>query len=207
MGQDMARTRDEALHKRRKSEILDAAAKCFAEKGIHQTSMQEICEAAKISAGALYRYFDSKRAIIFALAESEKTANDALIAHLVGARDIVEALCEALPSVLEILCDEEYGRLAIEIAAEASRNQVIAQLFGQNEEELRQALSAALAEGQKLGTVDPKISADSTAFMILALFDGITGRSLGDKIPSRRLIVKTMRHFLRRSLRPKITRG
>jgi len=25
----MARTRDEALHKRRKSEILDAAAKCF----------------------------------------------------------------------------------------------------------------------------------------------------------------------------------
>ena len=196
------RTKDEALHKRRKSEILSAAAKCFAAKGIHQTSMQEICDTAKISAGALYRYFEGKEAIIFALADSERAANNELISHLVNSKDIVEGLCQALPDIIKILCDAQYARLAIEIGAEATRNAAIAKVFGENEDELRNALTRTLKTGQKLGTVNPKINAKTTAFMILAMLDGITGRSLNKNCPSRKQIVKSMRHFLRQSLRP-----
>ncbi len=197
----MARTRNEALHKRRKSEIISAAAHCFAAKGIHQTSMQEICNTARISAGALYRYFDSKEAIIVALAESEKAANGGLIDYLVDSRDIVEGLCQALPTVLKILCNEQYGRLAIEIRAEASRSKTIAKVYGKNEIELQEALSKAFKEGQKLSTVDTELNARGTAFMILAMFDGISGRYMIKNSPGKKKIIESMQQFLRRTLR------
>ncbi len=197
------RTRDEDLHKRRKSEILVAAAKCFAAKGIHQSSMQEICDAAKISAGALYRYFDSKNAIIFSLAESERTVNAELIAHLVASEDIVEGICQALPEILESLCDDQYGRLAIEIGAEATRNPAIAKVFGDNEAELHQVFVETLSLGQQRGMVDKNLNTQGAAFMILAMLDGIVGRSMAKNSPPRKQIIKSMQHFIIRSLRSK----
>jgi AcrR family transcriptional regulator len=45
---------------RRKAEILEAAAKVFAEKGFHRTTTKDIAEAADIAEGTIYNYFDSK---------------------------------------------------------------------------------------------------------------------------------------------------
>lgn len=194
------RTRDEALHKRRKSEILNAAAKCFAAKGVHQASMQEICDTAGISAGALYRYFESKEAIIFALADEERAGNSELIAHLAAADDIVEGLCEAVPEIIAALGNEHYGRLAIEIGAEAARNPVIAEVFERNETELRGALVQALERGQKRGIVDPALNVQATVFLILALFDGIPGRSIFTEEVPHRQVAETLERFLRKAL-------
>jgi AcrR family transcriptional regulator len=49
---------------RRRQQILDAAVDCFATRGFHATSMQDIFNAAGLSAGAVYRYFPSKAALI-----------------------------------------------------------------------------------------------------------------------------------------------
>src|SRR5215210_5066702 len=59
-------------HTDRRDEILDAAQSCFVRTGFHQTSMQEICAAAGMSAGNLYRYFPSKEAIIAGIAERDR---------------------------------------------------------------------------------------------------------------------------------------
>src|SRR5437868_3902227 len=48
----------------RRAAILDAAEQCFSHSGFHQTSMSDICQAASMSPGNLYRYFPSKEAII-----------------------------------------------------------------------------------------------------------------------------------------------
>ncbi|MEV4126731.1 TetR/AcrR family transcriptional regulator [Nocardia sp. NPDC049707] len=53
---------------RRRQQILDAAQLCFAHKGFHETSMQDIFTESDLSAGAVYRYFKSKNDIIAALA-------------------------------------------------------------------------------------------------------------------------------------------
>lgn len=53
----------------RRDEILAAAQRLFARMGFHQTSMQQICAAAGMSPGNLYRYFPSKEAIIAGIAE------------------------------------------------------------------------------------------------------------------------------------------
>ena len=44
----------------RRRQIIDAAYQCFARKGFHQTTMRDIYAEAKLSAGSVYHYFDSK---------------------------------------------------------------------------------------------------------------------------------------------------
>ena len=55
-----------------KTRILDAAESCFASSGFHSTTMQDICKAAGISAGALYVYFASKEALIAGLTARDR---------------------------------------------------------------------------------------------------------------------------------------
>ncbi|MBW0269692.1 transcriptional regulator [Nocardia sp. MH4] len=62
----MPRVSEEHLERRRQ-QILDAAQLCFAKRGFHETSMQDVFAEAGLSAGAVYRYFTSKNEIIAAL--------------------------------------------------------------------------------------------------------------------------------------------
>ena len=71
----MPKVSQEHLEHRRK-QILDAAAECFARQGFHATSMQDIFHASGLSAGAVYRYFPSKNALIRAI--TEHTLNEVL---------------------------------------------------------------------------------------------------------------------------------
>lgn len=59
----MPRVSEEHLERRRR-QILEASRACFIRKGIHDTSMQDIFAEAGLSAGAVYRYFQSKNEII-----------------------------------------------------------------------------------------------------------------------------------------------
>lgn len=61
--------------------ILDAALELFAERGFHGTAVPLVAERAKVGAGTLYRYFESKEALVNALFQREKAAFGA---HLQG---------------------------------------------------------------------------------------------------------------------------
>ncbi|MCB0123896.1 MAG: helix-turn-helix transcriptional regulator, partial [Caldilineaceae bacterium] len=54
----------EAHSAARRQQIIDAAYRCFARKGLNQTTMRDIYGEAQLSPGAVYHYFDSKDAII-----------------------------------------------------------------------------------------------------------------------------------------------
>ena len=56
----------------RRQQILQAAMICFAKRGFHQASMHDISEQAGISVGLIYRYFESKEAVISAMADGHK---------------------------------------------------------------------------------------------------------------------------------------
>ena len=83
--------------------ILKAALPCFSRNGLHATSMKDICRAANLSPGAVYRYFDGKEKIIEALAEMvgerihaflAATADDEITTETLA--DRLAALCNAL---------------------------------------------------------------------------------------------------------------
>ncbi len=43
---------------------MDAALRCFVERGFHGTSMPEIAEKAHVAAATIYHYFESKEALV-----------------------------------------------------------------------------------------------------------------------------------------------
>ncbi len=63
----------------RRHQILQAALRCFAHNGFHQTSMQDLCREARLSPGAVYLYFESKESIVGALAEAGRSQTAALL--------------------------------------------------------------------------------------------------------------------------------
>ncbi len=64
MAQDPIRQQRAAA---RRNQILDGAARVFAEKGFHRASTREIARAAGVSEGTIYNYFDSKAGLVVGL--------------------------------------------------------------------------------------------------------------------------------------------
>lgn len=62
----MARTRSENYDDIQRG-ILSAACGLFASQGYMRASIADLADACKLSRGALYHYFDSKEAILFAI--------------------------------------------------------------------------------------------------------------------------------------------
>ena len=68
----------------RRNQIIDAAVKCFAQKGFHQTSMQDIVSESGFSPGAIYLYFKSKEEIIKTVADHAPRTESEIIANAFG---------------------------------------------------------------------------------------------------------------------------
>ena len=79
--------------------ILTNAARLFATQGYERSSIGDLADACKLSRGALYHYFQSKEAILYAMLETHvrgmlKRLNDA-VALTSGACEQLAALVEA----------------------------------------------------------------------------------------------------------------
>ena len=162
----------------RRQTILDAAAACFVEEGFHRASMQQICAKAEMSPGALYRYFKSKDEIIEAIAESEREEIAEILRELSKTRHLLKSLKTISAEVLAYSADAGQGRLAIEVAAEASRNPRVAEIIAETDRELRGGLVGALTLAQTRGEVDAHLPAEAAADLLLALLDGLISRFL-----------------------------
>lgn len=58
----------------KRESILDAALELFAERGFHGTAVPLVAEKAGVGAGTIYRYFESKEALVNALYQQWKRA-------------------------------------------------------------------------------------------------------------------------------------
>ena len=59
----------------RRSQILDVAARLFAERGFHGVSVGDIGKAVGVSGPALYKHFDSKDAVLAEMRGDERPNN------------------------------------------------------------------------------------------------------------------------------------
>jgi TetR/AcrR family transcriptional regulator, cholesterol catabolism regulator len=74
-----------ARYEARRREVIDAAAKLFAERGYDGTSMSELTEATGLAAGGLYHYIEGKDDLLIAICD------ELLEPILARAREIVAA--------------------------------------------------------------------------------------------------------------------
>lgn len=66
-GEPMKDSIQEQLAEARRNQILNAAAKVFAQKGFHQTTIRDLAHEAGIADGTIYNYFENKTALLFGI--------------------------------------------------------------------------------------------------------------------------------------------
>jgi AcrR family transcriptional regulator len=89
----------------RRRGILAAAQRCFSRNGIQGTTMRDICRAANLSPGALYRYFSGKEAILEALAAGRQRQIGEFFGRLASGSANRRAFLAAVADLATVLDD------------------------------------------------------------------------------------------------------
>ncbi len=106
----MSRTVDRNV---RRAELVDAAQAAFAERGVTNTAVSHIVEAAGVAKGTFYLYFDSKDDVLVAVAER---VVDGLLEVAEGALNAGEPAVDQLRSFIGALGSFEEDPGAVELA-------------------------------------------------------------------------------------------
>lgn len=171
---------DEAAREAKRTELLDAAARCFAERGYHATRTADICALAGMSSGNLFHYFPTKQAVLLALIERDGAATASSVAELAAADDPFGALLLLLDDVCRLAADSTYSGLALEISALAHRDDDVAVRFKANDASFRRGLEDLLERAAAAGQLDTDLTAEDAATWIAALVDGMFARVAAD---------------------------
>ncbi len=190
----------EARAEAQRTRILDAAQHCFIEHGFHGAGMALIAETAQMSAGLIYRYFESKSAIIRAIVEEQLE---------LLREDIARNTHPDFPTVLA----EEYGRphqcegrrmsasLLLEISAEATRDPQIAAALDDYDTTVRNALQDWLTRAREAGgmALDGE-DARRRALVLQCLIEGLKLRETREPGLDRDLLMAALQDVVPRML-------
>lgn len=168
--------------------ILDAAQRCFAERGFHGASMAMVADTAQMSAGLIYRYFAGKSELIHGIVsrQMELLADD-LEALESGTRDPVDGIVENYRYCATRTREDEStpchldATLVLEIVAESSRDSVIAEALDLLDQRIDSGLSQWLMQssGQDGKNIPPQLLQART-LILRALLDGLKMRQARD---------------------------
>lgn len=172
----MPRHADPTLPERRRSQILNAARESFRERGFRLTTIEEICAEARISPGALYRYFDSKADIIAAIALDARAEAEAMLERVNGSEGLIAGLAELARVFFETFDGDGDAALLADIWAEAARDPLLAKALQQRDLIAVGRLAAAIERAQRDGSIYPALPASEAAEALIAHLEGMALR-------------------------------
>lgn len=154
--------------------ILEAAATLLGERGYEQTTTHQIAASANVSVGALYRYFDSKQAILRELYAAQITGlrhralEEFSLTDLVS-KDLPQLLRETLTLVFRIYAERPGLR---RVLAEQSRKiPELAELRRSLEVEVYQGVRQILQAAPNVTLNDREVGAYLISLFIESLMD------------------------------------
>lgn len=171
----MPRHADPALPARRRAQILEAARYCFHARGFRQTTIEEICGEARVSPGALYRYFDAKADIIAAIALDARAEAEAMLDQLTEGEALIDALGEMARAFFAAFEGPEAPLLA-DIWAEAARDPDLARALAVRDQAALERLSAAITRAARAGAIYPALSPEEAGETLMAALEGMALR-------------------------------
>jgi AcrR family transcriptional regulator len=160
----------------RKAQIMEAARACFGRKGFAGTTIQDICREAGLSPGAIYRYFNSKSDIVFAIGDESREMVLGMVEQMKGRHTALE--------VLDFIGERFFGLLAEpaadpvmlvhpELWAETLRNADMREHTLHSMLAWRDALAALIEKGQGEGIFGREIDPKACAMVLIATFEGL----------------------------------
>jgi AcrR family transcriptional regulator len=167
----------------RRAQILDAAAVCFSRRGFHQTTMQDICEEADLSPGAVYRYFRGKEEIIEAICTLRQQQNSAIIDEAMEKGTTLSTLDELIRFFFLDVGEEDWQNtcpLFLAIIAEAPRTDRIRSMLQSNGATIRGQFTELIRESQAKGEFNPDLDPEAIARVMVALYHGFVTQKLVD---------------------------
>jgi AcrR family transcriptional regulator len=168
----------DAHRKARRQQILKAAFMCFGREGFHATTMQDICDEADLSPGAVYNYFDGKADIIRAIAEESRDSLDALFGTVdeeQPAPQVLAALLERLGAFAEQPGDAAEGghRIRVRLWSEALSASEIHEVLQENQADFIERFAEFIRGGQAEGTIGEDADPEALARALLAFHQGM----------------------------------
>ncbi|MBY6064540.1 TetR family transcriptional regulator [Pseudidiomarina sediminum] len=171
------RTKADALTTR--SELLNAAERLFSERGVSNTSMMQVAEAAGVTRGAIYHHFENKLDLIYALMERVSLPIDEMRQELrqqLSDKPLAQ-IRERCLDITKRVQDDPHMRLLANILChkceyvEDTLPIHLRHLNGRNEciDETVRLLQLAQEQGDVAADVDPRLA----IIGLFALIDGL----------------------------------
>lgn len=165
----------DAHREQRRAQIRDAARRCFAANGFHQTSMDDVIRASGLSAGAVYQYVRSKDELVVAV------GGDALGAVRRTLEDLDPAEVDPLGAVTRVLHTWPFvpgpdgvdvTRLAVHGWSEATRNPVLNAVVASGYDAFTARMNELLTAWRDAGALAPTLDVDVTSRALLTVVLG-----------------------------------
>jgi TetR/AcrR family transcriptional repressor of uid operon len=195
--QSRAEKRCDRIHR-----IMDAAKNCFVLSGFRGASMQQICARARMSPGALYRYFPSKEAIIDAITEADRKDDAEIFNAMFENPDVVDGFVTAAMAHVRHMHESGNAPLFAEIRAESMRNDAIDRTCQLAMKDVQQAFRAYLQSAIDRGEINPAVDLDAMLPMIVAIGEGLAINDLPAQGVSFEQVETLMRVTAEAMLRP-----
>ena len=169
---------DPVKHEKKRQEILGAAMRCFLRSGLNGASTAQICAEAEISPGHLYHYFDSKDAIIAAMADARLEGTSERFKQIAsGGGSVISAL---VSEIQDLPGGTAQAALFFEMLAESRRNPEMAKILHGRSRSMRGLLADVIRHGQSQGEIRPELDPELAAVAIVGLVDATKAVSLHD---------------------------
>lgn len=162
--------RTEAYLADQRQRLLRAAQRCFMRHGYHATSIGDICKAAKVSVGTIYKYFPGKREMFLAMHDEATDRFPATLdfeswpafkeVYLAGIRNIDDTRAKA------------NHRIGLELCSEALFDEQLVQATQPRIERLHQSFTQYLQAMAARGEIELPLGVDATVRMLQCLVMG-----------------------------------
>lgn len=193
----VTRTPDE-----RRADILAAAVKVFASKGVSNATVSDIASAAGVAKGTFYLYFESKEALLAALKERfvDDMVSRALAMHeRVGVEDWWAIVDDTVDTFVDYTLE---NRDMIQVIAQDMVTPGTSSILVECERKMDEIFAAGIRAGVEAGayrTEDP----GTTASLLRHAIHGLLERAiLFDTKVERKRIVAAAKQLCRKALAP-----
>jgi len=181
---------------RQRARILEAAERCFIQRGFHAASMAQIAATAGMSAGLIYRYFSGKNEIVQAIVQRHLESDGCpAMQRLNTSGDFCTQTLQMFECWRRHDDPSINAALMLELTAEAARDPEIAQIVRSKDQTVNQDLTLAVQRAARADGVRLTASAASMRAVVMqCLVEGLACRAVRDP----QLSAKALRPLLSR---------
>lgn len=167
--------RDEAYMESRKLQIIEAAWRCFGQRGVSATTMRQIAAEAGLSTGAVYVHFSGKEAIVDAAFEHSNQRIARVGEGLASGEDPVQAIDDLIPAFFAPMDRPEAApmlRGTVALLAETVASEPLRARYCEQLHAMIEGMSVPLGEMAEQGLLPADLDPRMVARFLLAIHEG-----------------------------------